>query len=389
MNPPVTAPAPASVSALPSAPASALAPGSKPRARLDAIDWLRGLAVVLMIQTHLYDSWCSAAAKATEAYAWTRYLGGLPSRMFLLLVGVSMAIRYESQIARQVDRPTMVRTAAKRGLEILGLAYLFRIQEWFLGGRYDWHDIFRVDILNCIGASMIVTAFIAAPRKGRPQIAACLAAAAIAIALGPVLGPHHYPDWLPRQLTAYLGGERPLAWFPLFPWLAWPLVGVVIGHYWVRESATPRRQAIAFVVSGAVGLALTYAVIGVRRFFPHFLPYPSDMVQQMGPGTFFYRLGTIGPMALAGYLVTRYLNFGFSPMRQLGQTSLLVYWVHVELVYGLLFARLHHRLSMTQATIGLVLMTAAMLGLSVLRTKYWPGLPRRKGGNLNSAVARL
>jgi len=137
VNPPVTAPAPASVSALPSAPASALAPGSKPRARLDAIDWLRGLAVVLMIQTHLYDSWCSAAAKATEAYAWTRYLGGLPSRMFLLLVGVSMAIRYESQIARQVDRPTMVRTAAKRGLEILGLAYLFRIQEWFLGGRYD------------------------------------------------------------------------------------------------------------------------------------------------------------------------------------------------------------------------------------------------------------
>ena len=99
-------------------------------------------------------------------------------------------------------------------------------------------------------------------------------------------------------------------------------------------------------------------------------------------------------MALGGYLVTRYLNFGFSPMRQLGKTSLLVYWVHVELVYGLLFARLHHKLSMVQATVGLVLMTAAMLGLSVLRTKYWPGLPRRgrpkrRSGNLPSAVARL
>ena len=107
--------------------AEAKAPAKAPR--LDAIDWLRGLAVVLMIQTHLYDSWCNAAAKATEAYAWTRYLGGLPSRMFLLLVGVSMALRYESQIARQVDRPTMVRTAAKRGLEILGLAYLFHRED--------------------------------------------------------------------------------------------------------------------------------------------------------------------------------------------------------------------------------------------------------------------
>jgi uncharacterized membrane protein len=374
----------------PTAPAPGLAPGGKPRGRLDAIDWLRGLAVVLMIQTHLYDSWCNAAAKTTEAYAWSRFIGGIPSRLFLLLVGVSMAIRYESQLARQVDRRTMVRVGALRGLEIVGLAYLFRIQEWILGGRYDWHDIFRVDILNCIGASMVVTAFIAAPRRGRPQILVCLVAAAIALALGPIIGPHHFPDWPPRQLTSYLGGERPLAWFPLFPWLAWPLCGVALGHYWVRASATPRRQAMAFVLTGAVGLAMTYAVIAVRRFAPHLIHYPSDLVQQMGPGTFFYRLGTIGPMALAGYLVTRFLGTRYSALCQLGKTSLLVYWVHVELVYGLLFGRLHHKLGMAEASVGLVLMTAAMLGLSVLRTKYWRGLRwRRKRGNLPSAVSGL
>jgi uncharacterized membrane protein len=346
--------------------------------------------VLLMIQTHLYDSWCNAAAKTTGAYAWSRFIGGIPSRLFLLLVGVSMAIRYESQIARQVERRTMVRVAALRGLEIVGLAYLFRIQEWILGGRYDWHDIFRVDILNCIGASMVVTAFIAAPRRGRPQILVCLVAAAIALALGPIIGPHHFPDWLPRQLTSYLGGERPLSWFPLFPWLAWPLCGVVLGHYWVRESATPRRQAIAFVWTAAVGLVMTYAVIGVRRYAPHLIHYPSDLVQQMGPGTFFYRLGTIGPMALAGYLVTRFLGSRYSALCQLGKTSLLVYWVHVELVYGLLFGRLHHKLGMAEASVGLVLMTAAMLGLSVLRTKYWRGLRwRRKRGNLPSAASGL
>jgi len=48
------------------------------RRRLDAVDWLRGLAVLLMIQTHLYDSWCNKAAKATEFYAWTRFIGGIP-----------------------------------------------------------------------------------------------------------------------------------------------------------------------------------------------------------------------------------------------------------------------------------------------------------------------
>ncbi len=353
--------------------------GAKSRGRIDAVDWLRGLAVVLMIQTHLYDAWCSHAAKVTAAYAWTRFLGGIPSRLFLLLVGVSMAIRYEGQIARKVDHRTMVHTAAKRGAEVLLLAYLFRLQEYILGGCYDWRDLFRVDILNCIGAAMIATAYISAPRRGRPQIAVALLAAAVCVALGPIVGPAHFPHFLPRPLTSYLGGQRPMAWFPLFPWLAWPLVGVALGHYWVRMSRDKRSQAIAFLTTGVVGLAMTYAVILIRRHDPHIIRYPSELVQQMGPGTFFYRLGYMGPLALGAYLATRvFSRFSFSMMRQFGQTSLLVYWVHVELCYGLLLGRLHGKLSMFWATVALGLMIAAMLGLSVLQTKYWHGWPRRK-----------
>jgi hypothetical protein len=92
-------------------------------------------------------------------------------------------------------------------------------------------------------------------------------------------------------------------------------------------------------------------------------------------------------MALAAYLVTRFLGSRFSFMQQLGKTSLLVYWVHVELVYGLMFARLHKKLGIGQATVGFVLMTAAMLALSVLRTKYWHGLPRRRAGLLAPPTA--
>ena len=147
------------------------APTAKARRRIDAVDWFRGLAVVLMIQTHLYDAWTSPAGKATAAYAWTRYLGGLPSRLFLLLVGVSMAIKFEAQIARKVPRATMVWGGIKRGLEIVVLAYLFRIQEYILGGGTHWQDLCRVDILNCIGASMVFTAVIAAPWRNRSNSA--------------------------------------------------------------------------------------------------------------------------------------------------------------------------------------------------------------------------
>ena len=376
--------------------APAHAPAQRSSARIDAVDWLRGFAVVLMIQTHVYGAWLSRDAMATPVYRWWSPFGGLPFRIFLLLVGVSMAIRFEAQLARGVERKVMVRGAVRRGFEIVVLAYLFRLQEYVLGGFWDWHDLFRVDILNCIGASMMLVGPISAPRGGRAQIVVTLLAAAVLIALGPIVGPAYFPAWLPRPLTSYIGGQRPMAHFTLVPQLAWALVGVVIGHWWVRESRTPGRLARAFILTGAGGLALIGAVKLVRTIDPYIIHYPSKMSWQLGPGLFFDFLGQIGVLALLAYLVTRVTaGRGFSPMRVLGQTSLLVYWVHVELCYGLLFKRLHGHLTLGQATVGFLLMTVAMLGLSVLRIKYWRGgrhavdAIKRRFGNLPSSSGPL
>ena len=349
--------------------------GQKSIGRIDAIDWLRGLAVVLMIETHLFGYWTSPAARATTLYLETRWPGGLPFRMFLLLAGVSMAIKFESQLARGAERSAMVRGAVKRGFEVLVLAYLFRLQEYVLSLFWNWRDLLRVDILNTIGASMMLAAPLCAPRRGRPQYAVTLAAAAAIIAVGPIIGPgNHLPAWLPRHLAAYIAGHDQMAAFPLIPPMAWTLVGIAIGHWLVRNSGDQRRMARAFVICGAVGLAMVAAVKLQRRLDPYLIRYTSDLAQQMGPDTFIYRLGWIGVLALPAYLMTRlWPPPRFSMMRVFGQTSLLVYWVHVELVYGLTLKHFANRLSMAEATVAYVLMTAAMLGLAVLQLKYWRG----------------
>jgi len=203
-------------------------------------------------------------------------------------------------------------------------------------------------------------------------------ATAAFVALGPIVGPAHFPDFIPRPLSSYFGGERPMAWFPLFPWAAWPLVGVVIGHVWVRQARISRkREAMIYIVSGIAGVAMIYAVTFVRRMNPYIIHYPSDVVQQMGPGAFFYRLGMVGPLATLAYVVTWLFGKRFSVMRQLGRTSLLVYWIHVDLCYGLVSSRLHGRLTMGWATVGFVAMTALMLAISILKTRYFSAWRRR------------
>jgi len=389
----------ASPTPIPEPPPTLASPPAQKRARLDAVDWLRGLAVVLMIQTHLYDAWVNRAGKLTESYHLTRFLGGIPSRLFLMLVGVSIALRFEALLARGVtDRRSLVRPIQKRGLEILALAYLFRIQEYVLGHwSRSWMnlpkygmDILRIDILNCIAASMVLVPVIAAPRRGRPAWLAAIGSALVFVVLGPIVGPAHFPTWLPTFLTAYVGGQRPMSWFGLFPWAAWPLVGVVLGHYWSRASVTSRQQARAFLLTGLAGAVLVGVVALIRAIDPNIIHYPSDLVQQMGPGSFFSRLGMNGIAAAVAWAAIRAWGPRFSILRQFGRTSLLVYWIHVDLCYGLVARHLHLTggLNMWAATLGFLVMVALMLAISLAKTTWWEPWRRRRNELAAARFAR-
>jgi uncharacterized membrane protein len=259
-------------------------------------------------------------------------------------------------------------------LQIVLLAYLFRLQEHILAGfKGGWEMIVRVDILNAIGSSLLVVAALSVPRRGRRQIVVSLLGAAIFLGLGAVIGPAYFPQWLPRPLTSYFGGQRPMSWFPLFPWGAWALLGVVLGHLWVWASRDRRTQARAFLLTGLAGIACTGTVILVRAIDPYVIRYPSELVQQMGPGAFFYRLGIIAVLAALAWLATAWRDpRRFSPLKQLGQTSLLVYWVHVDLCYGGLARPIKGKLDIPTATMWILALTVLMLGVSLLKTRYAP-----------------
>jgi hypothetical protein len=59
---------------------------------------------------------------------------------------------------------------------------------------------------------------------------------------------------------------------------------------------------------------------------------------------------------------------GFSPIIQLGNTSLLVYWVHIELVYGRWLWFFKNNLDALQTSIAAVCIILLMLGLSTAKS---------------------
>jgi hypothetical protein len=112
------------------------------------------------------------------------------------------------------------------------------------------------------------------------------------------------------------------------------------------------------------------------------------------PGLIVMKLGVVILFLAFAFVWTEYaVGAAFSWLRQLGTTSLLVYWVHIELVYGRWFGAAKENLSNVECAIWSVVVVLAMLGLSVVRTNWsaiWPAIrvpflsyqsPRRVSGD--------
>ena len=112
------------------------------------------------------------------------------------------------------------------------------------------------------------------------------------------------------------------------------------------------------------------------------------------PNFFLARVGVVMLIVLAGYAWCRwgFGAIGFSPWMQLGQTSLLVYWVHVDFVYGCFSLFDQQSQGIRGATLGLFEITIAMVLLSIARTRLrgrgpdtWAWLRRMRSERLGSA----
>src|ERR1700686_3846797 len=130
-----------------------------PFKRLAYIDWMRGLACVLMIQAHCYDSWLNPEARQTLLYRWSQEPSTLAAPIFLFLCGVSFALVTEGLRQKNKPRSEIFRTALLRGGEILGFRFLLRVQEFVLGyPKSPWTDLLKEDVLNILGVSIIFMA---------------------------------------------------------------------------------------------------------------------------------------------------------------------------------------------------------------------------------------
>src|SRR5450755_1525669 len=267
---------------------------TSPSSRLSWIDWMRGLACVLMFQTHCYDAWLGGDARNTTFIKASQLLGTLPAPVFLFLAGVSFALVTDKLLRKNLSPAEITRAMLLRGAEIFAFGLLFRLQEFVIAwGWAPGSDLLRVDVLNIIGLSMILMALTCGLTlyasggsnrvmpSGIPQpaeikfgfsrrailVAVSLAATALIALLTPPLYTTWRPTWLPWWLESYIDGchnfGAPQPWlFPLFPWAAFAFAGLASGFILFSDQARNRivQTFALFAIVGAI------AILAARQF---------------------------------------------------------------------------------------------------------------------------
>ncbi len=269
--------------------------------RLISVDVLRAVAILLMIQVHFVDNLSPRELSSANLHDWAGTFGSLPAPIFTFLVGLSLWLWLEKQERRHT--PNIRKIVIRRGLLIFTVGLAFATFIWSPKEVFSW------DILTLIGAATLILFTL---RRWSPRTIWALAVLILLVSpfLRDAFG--YYSHWRGGEyhyhftMSDVLLGFFLQGYFPIFPWLIFPLLGFATGKYFFNTDYPARLQTLTMPAVGAGLLVLAAAghtlyLTGTPRFY-------ADDVQSFYPASTTFVLGTLGLIFLSLWGLHRWLD---------------------------------------------------------------------------------
>ena len=254
----------------------------KVKNRIASLDFLRGIAVILMVQQHTgFWFWNNKGSIASSMSDYplmviVNGLGGMAAPLFIALAGTGAALMLSAGASG--------RTMIKRGAVIILFGYILNVctPAWFSPG--SWY------VLHLIGSGIILSPLLMKASVRILSVISIICIAASSILLTYYDLPRYFSN---EQMAAFSGLHDIILLasaagnFPVFPWLALFVAGLICGRWIVSGEynnifKASRAMFIAVIILLAVktgGFQFIYSPMGSRVFMVNLYMYPAYPVQ--------------------------------------------------------------------------------------------------------------
>jgi len=312
------------------------------RRRIDSVDVVRGLVMILMALDHVRDFFGSRAdptnvATTTAALFFTRWITHVCAPTFFLLTGTGAALSLGRKTTAELSRFLVTRGVWLIFLELLVVRCLG------LQFNFDYRTTI-LEVIWALGWAMIALGgFVWLPRT-----------AIAAISLAMIFG-HNLLDgvrsanpwWVFLHRPGFLirpPGHAVFAAYPIVPWIGVTAIGFVLGRIYAWEPA--RRRA--FLLRMAIVLPCVFIVLrwvnvygdpfrwSAQPTASHTLIAFLDATKY--PPSLLFLLMTLGFTMLGLFAFDAGVPRWLSPALTFGRVPLFYFIVHLSLIHLLVVA---------------------------------------------------
>ena len=315
---------------------------SQIRPRIESIDVLRGIVMILMALDHVRDYFGTAAnptdpARATAALFFTRWITHLCAPTFFLLTGTGAYLA-----RRRRTTPDLSRFLLTRGIWLIGLE--LTVLRCF---AYQFNVDYRVTmliILWALGWSMItLAALVHLPTKAVASFGIALIVAhnlfdgVRASSLGsfaPLWSILHAPNVVVANPAHVVFVD-----YPLVPWIGVTAAGYGLGPIFAW---TPERRR-RFLLRLGVSLTLAFVVLRFANVYGdpiRWSPQRSAIGTMLSflnankyPPSLLYLLMTLGPASLILWMLDKGTPRSLRPTLVFGRVPLFYFMLHLPLIH--------------------------------------------------------
>jgi acyltransferase len=305
--------------------------------RVQFLDLMRGFAVIVMVMGHSIDSVLSFEVRSTPGFRLYDVMRGFTAPMFLFVSGFAYMVATDKKWdeLRVVGRPAVKRLTRIGLLFVVGYALhlpFLSFEKLLTQSRpEDLAQFFQADVLHCMAVSLLIlqlTLFVA-PTK-RSFAFAILSVGAVIILVSPWVWSIDFAPILSPMFAPYFNQIQP-SLFPIFPFASFLFLGVVVGHFYLEA----RKNGVDGVFSRRLWLlAFASLALGIAFDLFPFSVYPAHDYWKPSPAWFLVRTGIVALVSILFYSIKRLPTTIEKNLVLLGQASLLIYTVHLIVVYG-------------------------------------------------------